>query len=304
MFKFFMPTPSLTRCSIALALGISMAGCSSSTTSGIELSAQRGDDTAAYAGTYSGVLSFTSTAEVIGTDSSTNQRNEAVLLEVTADGLVYLTISAERIHGVVDNNGNWGAQASIRDFQSLVSEKNISRLQDAGCSLDAKASRIQGVVSPPAFSGDVGGVLKCKRARVTMATLTTGGTLTISSSGVADDSASTDDSAADTSTDDSQSTETVSSNLPPLGPTGIIWKPVSEGDHKLAIVLPQHYSAPTLTVRGMSGAVIDTGNYIGRTNGNRPTYRFGRAGGGYPTPCILRVGTADYLISSPANRIN
>ena len=124
------------------------------------------------------------------------------------------------------------------------------------------------------------------------------------SSGVADDSASTDDSTADTSTDDSQSTETVSSNLPPLGPTGIIWKPVSEGDHKLAIVLPQHYSAPTLTVRGMSGAVIDTGNYIGRTNGNRPTYRFARPGGGYPNPCILRVGTTDYLIRNPVNRVN
>jgi hypothetical protein len=104
--------------------------------------------------------------------------------------------------------------------------------------------------------------------------------------------------------DDSQSTETVSSNLPPLGPTGIIWKPVSEGDHKLAIVLPQHYSAPTLTVRGMSGAVIDTGNYIGRTNGNRPTYRFARPGGGYPNPCILRVGTTDYLIRNPVNRVN
>jgi|GEM_PF-2502662 hypothetical protein len=124
------------------------------------------------------------------------------------------------------------------------------------------------------------------------------------SSAVADDSASTDDSAADTSTDDSQSTETVSSNLPPLGPTGIIWKPVSEGDHKLVILTPQHFGALTLTVRSMSGAVIDTGNNAGRTNGNRYTYRFGRAGGGYPTPCILRVGTTDYLISSPANRIN
>ncbi|MDP6391551.1 MAG: hypothetical protein QGI35_01100, partial [Arenicellales bacterium] len=76
------------------------------------------------------------------------------------------------------------------------------------------------------------------------------------------------------------------------------------GDHKLAIVLPQHYSAPTLTVRGMSGAVIDTGNYIGRTNGNRPTYRFARPGGGYPNPCILRVGTTDYLIRNPVNRVN
>ena len=199
-----MPTPSLTRCSIALALGTSMAGCSSSTTSGIELSAQRGDDTAAYADTYSGTLSLTSTADVVGTDSSTDQRTEAVLLEVTAEGLVYLTIVGVRIHGVVDNNGNWGVQASIRDFQSLVSEKNISRLQDAGCSLDTKAARLQGVVRPPAFSGDVSGVLKCKRAGLTMATLTTSGALTAPSSAVADDS--TADTSADTSSDTSSST--------------------------------------------------------------------------------------------------
>ncbi|MDP7563257.1 MAG: hypothetical protein QF841_02120 [Arenicellales bacterium] len=201
-----MHTPSLTRCSIALALGISMAGCSSSTTSGIELSAQRGDDTAAYAGTYSGTMSLTSTADVVGTDSSTDQRTEAVLLEVKRNGLVYLTILGVRIHGVVDNNGNWGVQASLRDFQSLVSEKNISRLQDAGCSLDTKAARVQGVVRPPAFSGDVGGVLKCKRAGVTMATLTTSGALTAPSSAVADDSK------ADTSTDDSADTSSDTSN--------------------------------------------------------------------------------------------
>jgi hypothetical protein len=295
MFKFFMHIPSLTRCSIALALGISMAGCSSSTTSGIELSAQRGDATAAYADTYSGMLSLTSTADVVGTDSSTDQRTEAVLLEVTADGLVYLTILGVRIHGVVDNNGNWGVQASIRDFQSLVSEKNISRLQDAGCSLDTKAARVQGVVRPPAFSGDVGGVLKCKRAGVTMATLTTSGTLTAPSSGVADDST------ADTSTDDS--TETVSSNLPPLGPTGIIWKPISEGNRKLVIILPPRYGKPTLTIRNMSGTVIDTGNYDG-LHSKRPIYRFKLPGGGYPNPCILRVGTTDYLIRNPVNRVN
>ena len=201
-----MPTPSLTRCSIALALGTSMAGCSSSTTSGIELSAQRGDDTAAYADTYSGKLSLTSTADVVGTDSSTDQRTEAVLLEVTAEGLVYLTIVGVRIHGVVDNNGNWGVQASLRDFQSLISEKNISRLQDAGCSLDSKAARLQGVVRPPAFSGNVSGVLKCKRAALTMATLTTSGTLTASTSAVADDSKT------DTSTDDSADTSSDTSN--------------------------------------------------------------------------------------------
>ena len=78
-----MHTPSLTRCSIALALGISMAGCSSSTTSGIELSAQRGDDTAAYAGTYSGTMSLTSTADGVGTGSSADQHTEAVSIEVT-----------------------------------------------------------------------------------------------------------------------------------------------------------------------------------------------------------------------------
>ena len=173
-------------------------GCSSSSTSGIELPFQRGNSTAAYAGTYSGTMSLTPTADVVGTGSSTDQRTEAVLIEVKRNGLVYLTIRAVRIDGVVDNNGNWGVQVSLRDFQSLISEKNISRLKDAGCSLDTKAALIQGVVRPPAFSGDIGGVLKCKRAGVTMATLTPSGTLTASSPSVDDDSA---DTSSDTSND-------------------------------------------------------------------------------------------------------
>jgi len=115
------------------------------------------------------------------------------------------------------------------------------------------------------------------------------------SSGVADDST------ADTSTDDS--TETVSSNLPPLGPTGIIWKPISEGNRKLVIILPPRYGKPTLTIRNMSGTVIDTGNYDG-LHSKRPIYRFKLPGGGYPNPCILRVGTTDYLIRNPVNRVN
>jgi len=36
------------------------------------------------------------------------------------------------------------------------------------------------VISPPAMTADVSGTLKCKRAEVTVATLTTAGTLTAS----------------------------------------------------------------------------------------------------------------------------
>ena len=93
---------------------------------------------------------------------------------------MFLSVRGVTISGVVDNDGNWGLQASIDDLRSLLSETNISRLNDAGCSLGAKAARIQGVITPPDMAANVSGTLKCKRAEVTVATLTTAGTVTAS----------------------------------------------------------------------------------------------------------------------------
>lgn len=161
-----------------LASVLILVGCASSSSSGIELSVSRGDATSAYAGTYAGTISLTSTADVVALGSATDQRIESVSVSVTHDGLVFLSVRGVTITGVVDNAGNWGLQASIDDLRSLLSETNISRLNDAGCSLGAKAARIQGVITPPNMTANVSGTLKCKRAEVTVATLTTAGTLT------------------------------------------------------------------------------------------------------------------------------
>ena len=163
-----------------LASVLTLVGCASSSSSGIELSVSRGDATSAYAGTYAGTISLTSTADVVALGSATDQRIESVSVSVTHDGLVFLSVRGVTITGVVDNAGNWGLQASIDDLRSLLSDTNISRLNDAGCSFGAKAARIQGAITPPDMTANVSGTLKCKRAEVTVATLTSAGTLTAS----------------------------------------------------------------------------------------------------------------------------
>ncbi len=163
---------------IPLVLALALIACASSSSSGIELTVSRGDATSAYAGTYTGTISLTSTADVVALGSATDQRTEDVSVRATHDGLAFLTVQDLTITGVVDNDGNWGLQASIDDLRSLLSATNISRLNDAGCPLGAKAARIQGVIVPPAMTADVSGTLKCKRAEVTVATLATAGTLT------------------------------------------------------------------------------------------------------------------------------
>ena len=163
-----------------LASALTLAGCASSSSSGIELSVSRGDATSAYAGTCAGTISLTSTADVVALGSATDQRIESVSVSVTQDGLVFLSVRGVTITGVVDNAGNWGLQASIDDLRSLLSDTNISRLNDAGCSFGAKAARIQGAITPPDMTANVSGTLKCKRAELTVATLTSAGTLTAS----------------------------------------------------------------------------------------------------------------------------
>ncbi len=93
-------------------------------------------------------------------------------------------------------------------------------------------------------------------------------------------------------------------SLPTLAPTGTVWKPISEGDHKLVVLTPASWPAYTATIRNTDGSLVDSGTACRRTNGNRCTYRFSRPGGGYPDPCVLRLGTTDYLINNPAQRIN
>lgn len=88
----------------------------------------------------------------------------------------------------------------------------------------------------------------------------------------------------------------------PVGGKGILWKPVSEGNRKLVVLLGGNYGAPGVSVLDTDLNVIEVGNYVGRTNGNRATYRFGRTGGSFPSPCLLQVGGGMYLVESPYRR--
>jgi hypothetical protein len=84
--------------------------------------------------------------------------------------------------------------------------------------------------------------------------------------------------------------------------TCIVWKPISEKDRNLVILLPTDYGAPDIYIQDRAGNVIEKGDYVGRTNGNRATYRFSKSGGQYPNPCYLEVGDALYEVNNPRLR--
>lgn len=68
-----------------------------------------------------------------------------------------------------------------------------------------------------------------------------------------------------------------------LAPAGGVFKPVSEGDHKLVILFPASWPTPTtVTVNGEPGRLATSPVHPdGRTNGNRPTFRFSKPGKDY-----------------------
>ena len=162
-----------------------IVGCSSSTTSGIRPGGihaylAQGDDTNVWADIYTGTLTLNSSADVVGGGTGEDVLTESVTVEVTTDGNVYLTVQGKIISGIMDNSGAWVVLASIGEFSSLISEKNIDRLDDAGCSMSKKAIKIEGSGTPhylDTISGEVSGQMKCKRAGLTIVTLSTSGTL-------------------------------------------------------------------------------------------------------------------------------
>lgn len=67
------------------------------------------------------------------------------------------------------------------------------------------------------------------------------------------------------------------------GNAGFLFKPVSESDSKLAVLLPPRLAGLVTSVSlvGPNGEVIETGRYSGNGNGGRDHYRFSRPGGQY-----------------------
>lgn len=73
------------------------------------------------------------------------------------------------------------------------------------------------------------------------------------------------------------------------GPQGFLWRPQSENDGKLVILLPQQYSHIAVAVELHTNSVpatttfIEIGNYTGLANGNRSHWRYSQPGGNYGT---------------------
>lgn len=60
---------------------------------------------------------------------------------MTTGGYIHVTVQGATISGFMDNSGAWAVLASISEFSSLISEKNIDRLDDASCSMSKRPSR-------------------------------------------------------------------------------------------------------------------------------------------------------------------
>jgi hypothetical protein len=74
--------------------------------------------------------------------------------------------------------------------------------------------------------------------------------------------------------------------IPGLGVPGIqsgfLWKPVSESDGKLVVLLPSPYVGRVAMVSIVrDGIIVDVGRDGGVHNGNRPHYRFAGSGASY-----------------------
>ena len=157
-----------------------IVGCSSTTTSGVDVYLAQGDNTNVWADIYTGTLTLHSSADVVGGGTGEDVLTESVTVEVTTDGNVYLTVQGKTISGIMDNSGAWAVLASIGELSSLISEKNIDRLDDAGCSMSKKVIKIEGSGTPhylDTISGEASGQMKCKRAGLTIVTFSTSGTL-------------------------------------------------------------------------------------------------------------------------------
>jgi hypothetical protein len=90
---------------------------------------------------------------------------------------------------------------------------------------------------------------------------------------------------------------------------GFLFKPVSDSDGKLAILLPPRLTglAQSLRLMSPSGEVLETGRYAGNGNGGREHFRFTKPGAGYPDGLTVEVtlkggDIARYFIEETSQR--
>lgn len=113
---------------------------------------------------------------------------------------------------------------------------------------------------------------------------------------------------------DSEASDSISSSNNEVdGTGGFLFKPVSEGDGKLVVLLPAKYSdnVASVILKDSEGNVLEEGRATGQHNpdpeGLREHFRFNKPGGGYGNNVTVQVtlndGTViDYLIEDTSQR--
>lgn len=93
------------------------------------------------------------------------------------------------------------------------------------------------------------------------------------------------------------------------GAEGFLFKPVSDSDGKLAILMPASLAGDIVKVllKDSEGNTIDEGRYGGNGNGGRDHYRYSKPGGDYPenlvVEAVLKNGTSKtWNIPNPSQR--
>ncbi len=93
------------------------------------------------------------------------------------------------------------------------------------------------------------------------------------------------------------------------GPGGYVFKPISESDSKLVILINAKYVdiAGHLSLLKENGEFIEKGLFWGPTNGDRPTYRFKKPGKDYPSNIWVRADFTDgthkfWFVPNPSQR--
>ncbi len=97
--------------------------------------------------------------------------------------------------------------------------------------------------------------------------------------------------------------------IPMDGPNGFLFKPVSDSDGKLAVLLPERMTgrAESVVIKDATGNVLDRGRFTGVGNGDREHLRFSKPGERYGQNVIVEITLKDgrkvqYQIPDPSKR--
>ena len=79
-------------------------------------------------------------------------------------------------------------------------------------------------------------------------------------------------------------------------PLGFLWKPFSDSNGNLVVLLPERGGSGYVTVNGVQGT------YAGNANGGRDHYRFPFSGGSLPPNTVVSTSSGTYTIPFPGER--